>query len=380
MRFKDLIGQKDTLVQVRQMLDSARMPHAMMFLGQKGSGKLTLALAVAQAILCENRNPGEDSCGQCSQCQKVSKLIHPDLHFSFPTVGPKATSDQFLPQWREALAENPFQNGFEWLQRIGSENQQGNITKEECTRILHKIGLKVFEGSHKVLIIWLPEYLGNEGNRLLKLIEEPPEQTVFILVAEEADKILNTILSRCQVIRIPPMGDAVIRDALVSKQQLSEEQASALAFLSDGNYNEALRLHQEGINDHASDFIAWLRACYQGKPAELVEWSNKLGGLGRENQKQLLQYGLHFLRELMSLKTRGVEAVRLQANELETAKRMDKVISWLRLEAFAELFSVNIYHIERNAHARLQFLDAGIRIYQIFKSEDHELRRLFNKA
>ncbi|MBR9920380.1 MAG: hypothetical protein GYB31_06015 [Bacteroidetes bacterium] len=380
MRFSELIGQENTQKQVRQMLDSERMPHALLFLGPEGSGKLSLALAFAQAVLCTNRKSGEDSCGTCSQCIKSSRWIHPDLHFSFPTVGSKATSDTFLPQWREALAENPYMTAFDWLQLIGAENRQGNITREECSRIIHKIGLKVFEGTHKVMIIWLPEYLGNEGNRLLKLIEEPPEKTVFILVAEDADKILNTILSRCQLVQVEGFQDSEVEAALVERQNLDAEKAKALAFLADGNLNEALSMLQEGVNDNAGLFLDWLRACYLGKPAELTEWADKIGGLGRENQKQLLQYGLHFLRELMSLKTRGADAVRLQQSELETATKMDRVISWGRLEALSVLFTDNIYHIERNAHARLQFLDAGIRICQIFKLEDHELRRMYSQT
>ena len=376
MQFKELLGQQAAIDQLQQMLKVDRLPHALLFLGPEGAGQLSLALALAQTVLCKERTPEGDACGTCSQCHKAARWIHPDLHFSFPTVGSKATSDTYLNQWREALAENPYMNAFDWLQRIGAENRQGNITKNECVNIIRKIGLKTFEGSHKILILWMPEYLGNEGNRLLKLIEEPPENTLFILVAEQAEQILNTILSRCQIIRLPALQDIAIQTALQDRYGLDAERATQIAFLAAGNFNAAIRLHTEGVNDNAGMLLDWLRQCYLGKPWVLVQWADDISELGRERQKQLLQYGLHFFRELMAFKTLGESNVRLQPNELETARNMRKVITWPRLDALVKLFSEHIYHIERNGHSRLQFLACGIRISKIFKSEEHELRRM----
>ena len=194
MAFSNIIGQEKVKQMLHQMVHGDRLPHALLFLGPSGSGKLALALALAQYLLCENRQDS-DSCGQCPSCSKSQRFIHPDLHFSFPSVGTNVTSDSFLPQWRKWMEENPYLTVNEWLQSIGAENRQGNINKEECAAIIRKLSLKIFEGSHKILVMWLPEYLGKEGNRLLKLIEEPPEDTIFILVAENQELILNTILS-----------------------------------------------------------------------------------------------------------------------------------------------------------------------------------------
>ena len=178
MHFNEVIGQQAVKDDLHQMVASDRLPHALLFLGPGGSGKLALALALAQHVLCEQPVSGE-ACGHCPECSKVERLIHPDLHFSFPTVGAGVTSDNFLPHWREAILENPYMDVNEWLQRIGAENKQGNINKQECVNIIHKLSLKTYKSNRKILIMWLPEYLGKEGNRLLKLIEEPPDQTLF---------------------------------------------------------------------------------------------------------------------------------------------------------------------------------------------------------
>lgn len=220
MLFSEVIGQESVKAQLKQMASGGRLPHALLFLGPQGSGKLSLAMALAQYLLCEN--PGaDDACGQCNQCNKAGKLIHPDLHFSYPTIGTKAISDHFLVNWRQAMADNPYLDVNQWLQGIGAENKQGNITKEECVNIIKKLSLKTFENNYKVLIMWLPEFLGKEGNRLLKVIEEPPESTIFILVAEDQELILNTILSRCQIVNIKALSDEEVTEGLVQQQALA---------------------------------------------------------------------------------------------------------------------------------------------------------------
>ena len=206
MQFNELIGLDRSIDRLRSMAQPGRMPHAMLLVGPEGSGKLPLALALAQYLLCEQRTDA-DACGQCSNCRKLQILQHPDLHFVFPVVGSKMTSDQYLVQWRAALAENPYLNVNDWLQSIGAENKQGNISKEECLAIVKKLSLKSFESRSKVMLIWLPEYLGKEGNRLLKIIEEPPVDTYFILVAQQTELILNTILSRCQLLKVDAFSD-----------------------------------------------------------------------------------------------------------------------------------------------------------------------------
>ena len=223
------------------MVDGNRIPHALLFLGSAGCGKLALALAFAQYLVCRNKKDGE-ACGKCPHCIKAGKLVHPDIHFSFPTVGTNVKSDELLKEWRKALEENPYLDINQWMQQIGAENKQANINKEECLNIIRKLSLKTFEGNHKVMIIWLPEFLGKEGNRLLKIIEEPPENTNFILVAENSDLILNTILSRCQIVKINQLSDEEVVEGLKLKKEISEEKAQSLSHLVDGDLNEAMKL------------------------------------------------------------------------------------------------------------------------------------------
>ncbi|MCB0641968.1 MAG: hypothetical protein KDC44_10030 [Phaeodactylibacter sp.] len=365
MKFSNILGQASNTALLRQLVQQGRTPHALLLLGPEGSGKLTAALALAQYMLCTNR--GEDACGECSHCKKAAKWIHPDIHYTFPTVGTNITSERFLPEWRTALSENPYMDVNQWLQRIGAENKQGNINKEECVRIVRKLSLKAFEGQVKVLILWLPEYLGREGNRLLKLIEEPPAQTHFILVAENQELILNTILSRCQLVKFNALEDAAVVRGLQEQHGLSEDRALEIAHLADGNFNEALELMAKAENDLANLFLDWLRKCYLGNGLELLEWSDRLADLGREQQKHLLRYALHFLEEFLLLKATGRTALRLRASELETARRMQQVIELDQLEQLVERLTDAIYHIERNANPKVLFLHLGIQIHKILR-------------
>ncbi|PHN03985.1 DNA polymerase III subunit [Flavilitoribacter nigricans] len=378
MTFAEVIGQYKTKDVLLQMLHSDRLPHALLLLGAPACGHLSLALAFAQYLLCENRQ-STDACGQCRHCLKASKLIHPDLHFSFPTVGSKVISDQFLPEWRKAMAENPYLEINDWLQRIGAENKQGNINKEECLNIIKKLSLKTFESKYKVLVMWLPEYLGKEGNRLLKLIEEPPENTVFLLVAEQQEMILNTILSRCQLVQIPPMADEDVISGLVARGATSESNAQTIAQLVDGNFNEALALARQEESDHAGLLLDWLRKCYRGQGVEIVDWVENFAGLGRENQKHFLRYGLHFLRELTLMKVMSDQPdfngkFRLPGKELETAQRLVGVVELDQLELLAQLFTDASYYVERNANPKILFLDVSIQMNQIFKRRQPDLQ------
>ncbi|MFK7934952.1 MAG: ATP-binding protein [Saprospiraceae bacterium] len=366
MLFADLIGQHSLQSSMRQMAQDDRIPHAQLLVGGEGSGKLALALAFAQYALCTNRTD-EDSCGKCSSCVKASKLIHPDLHFSYPAVGTNVRSEQFLPQWREAMADNPYLNVNQWLQRIGAENKQGNINKEECANIIRKLSLKTFEGNYKILLMWLPEYLGKEGNRLLKLIEEPPENTLFILVAEDQEKILNTILSRCQLTRVKPLTDEAIEQALREREGMRVERAKDIVQLAGGNYNEALQLVASEVNGNSKLFLSWLRKCYVGNGVELADWTEAFAKLGRENQKYFLQYALHFMREYMVLKLTGRANVKLQPQELTTAQNLTKVIELNQIEQISQLLTDCSYHVERNANPKILFLDASIRLNHIMK-------------
>ncbi|PPK85458.1 DNA polymerase-3 subunit delta' [Neolewinella xylanilytica] len=370
MRFDQLIHQPPGLAQLRQMAAADRLPHANMLLSPPGGGGLAAALATATLLLCENRQ-GEHRdtpCGSCRACRKTAGCVHPDLHFAFPTVGSKASSDQFLPQWRNAVRESPYMEANDWLQRIGAENKQGNINRDNCAAILRKLNLKIFEGRYKIMLIWLPEYLGNEGNRLLKMIEEPPESTIFLLVAERLELILATILSRCQLTKLlPPNGEEIA--AALRKNGLPELRATATARLAAGNYNLALSLAESEADAHGPLLLDWMRACFQGSPARLVAWTDEFAKLGRETQKHFLRYCLHFWREFLLLSVTGDAhgGVRLPEAELQSAKKMLPLIDQDQLADITGLLSECAEHVERNANPKILFMDAGIRMHQILR-------------
>ncbi len=368
MLFNQVIGQSSVKESLRKMVDTNRIPHALLFLGPCGSGKLALALAFAQYLLCESKADGA-VCGKCPHCIKAGKLVHPDVHFSFPTVGTNVKSDDFLKEWRKALEENPYMDINQWMQQIGAENKQANINKEECLNIIRKLSLKTFESNHKVMIIWLPEFLGKEGNRLLKIIEEPPENTNFILVAENVDLILNTILSRCQIVKINQLLDEEVVEGLKRKKDVSDEKAHSVAHLVDGDLNEAMKMLEQEENDHANLFLDWMRKSYIGNGVDMMKWVEQFAGLGRENQKQFMRYALHFMREYTRMKMAGRGQVRLQNKELETAKKLTKVIEFEQIEKIVQLFSDCSYYIERNANPKVLFLDTSIELNHILKKK-----------
>lgn len=399
-----MIGQQRTKDFLASLAASERVPHALLFLSPTGGGGLALATAFAQVLQCEqNRNnisvpaglfesdpplttppldqsplhhspitnsptPIFQPCGTCSACRKAAQYTHPDIHFSFPTVGTNAVSTDFLKDWRMFLSETPYADVNTWLQRLGADNKQGNINKEECNAILKKLSLKAFEGRYKILLMWLPEYLGKEGNRLLKLIEEPPEETIFLLVAENQDLILNTILSRCQLVKLDPLSDEDVAEGLVQQRNLDPERARQIAFLSGGDYGAALAAADAPIADDAKLLLDWLRKCWRGHAVEMVRWTEDFAKLGRENQKQFLHYGLHFLREMLSLVSTGSPTMRLRPEELATAQNMAKVLDFEKIAQIVGLLNDNVYYIERNANPKILFLDTSIKMHKIMKT------------
>ncbi len=367
MHFRQIIGQQDLKDKLTQMVEVDRTPHALLFLGPGGCGKLAMAIALAQYILCEHRRENE-SCGSCQNCQKINKLAHPDIHFSYPVVGAKMTSVDYLKQWRTAILNNPYMDINYWLQFIGAGNKQGNINKEECLRIIKQLSLKSFETNHKILLLWLPEYLKKEGNRLLKLIEEPPDQTIFILVAEESEYILNTLLSRCQLVKFKALSDEEVVMGLIEKTSTDRERAEAVAYLANGNFNEALSLTNNSEDDNAVLFLEWMRKCYQGNGAALIPWIERFASLGRERQKHFFQYGLHFMREFLVYKITENKKVRLSDQELKTVMGLSKVMTFEQIEPIVQVLSDSYYFIERNANIKVMSLDASIQLNKIFRN------------
>jgi len=286
MKFSEIIGQLEVKQQLVELVQHNRLSHALLFLAKEGNGSLQLAIALAQYLTCEKANPkkqsnvslfveepvtdnqqpatGNDSCGTCSSCIKAQQLIHPDIHFSYPVVTKKSgsppISTDYISEWREFIKNYPYGNVYDWLQFIGAENKQGNITAQECNDIIRKLNLKSFESEYKILILWMPEYLGNEGNKLLKLIEEPPPNTLFVLVAENESLILPTIVSRCQLIKIPALETIEVQEALVKRNNTNADIARRAAGVSEGNYREALQIVQHADEDWQSLLREWLNA------------------------------------------------------------------------------------------------------------------------
>ena len=386
MRFDEVIGQADVKKNLVSLVKDNRLSHALLFLSKEGAAGLSLALALSQYIVCEkvSRNDGpslfgepestpipDDACGICSSCQKAAALVHPDIHFSYPVVprkgGDKPVSTDYISEWREFIKMYPYGNTYDWLQFIGAENKQGNITATECNDIIRKLNLKSFESIYKILVMWMPEYLGNEGNKLLKLIEEPPANTLFILVAQEESKLLSTIISRTQQVRIPALETEDISKALVSRAAASPDAAHKAASVAEGNYREALQLLQHAESDWQGMIRDWLNAALRTGPAEQVKWVNEASLLGREKQKQLLRYFNHLLEQSIRLRILGRDHLTGPANEIDFAERFNKTATLSQQKAIVEELDKAVYYIERNANPKMLFQALTIKIYHIIR-------------
>lgn len=376
MQFKDIIGQTAVNNRLTQIVRHNRLSHALLFLGKEGSGALLLALAFAQYIVCETPLPASsegneaDSCGKCAACVKAQRLIHPDIHFSFPAIirDKQRISKDYMTEWREFIAAYPYGNAYDWLQFIKTENKQGNISAEECSDIIRSLSLKSFESEFKILIMWMPEYLGNEGNKLLKLIEEPPANTLFILVAENESLVLPTILSRCQLIKIPLLTDADIESALIVHCKATPSQARQIAGISEGNYREALQLTQHDEEDWQDLMRQWLNAVLKTGPAAQVKWIEEISKLGREKQKQFLRYFNHLLQQSIRLQIMGEKSLpTIAEKELDFAHRLNKLAGIGQQKAIIEELDKATYYIERNAHSKILFHALTIKLYHIIR-------------
>lgn len=372
MLFQEVIGQSEIKGHLQEMVQNNRISHALLFLGKEGSGALPLALAFAQYIVCQQvkANPrATDSCGVCPPCLKAKRLMHPDIHFSYPVIprkpGDKPVSTDYISEWREFTGQHPYGNVYDWLQFIGAENKQGNITAQECNDILRRLMLKSFESEFKVLILWMPEYLGNEGNKLLKLIEEPPPNTLFVLVAENESLILPTVLSRTQLVRIPVINTAELADALISRAKISSEQAQQIAPLAEGNYREALQMTRHAEEDWQSLLREWLNAIVKTGPIAQVKWVDEISKLGREKQKQFLRYFNHMLEQAIRTRILEDKQLPLPSHEQDFAVRLNKIAGFAQQEAIIEELDRASYYIERNANARMLFHALTIKLYHI---------------
>ncbi len=400
MRFESVIGQQEISLKLIAMVQQNRLSHALLLLAKEGSGGLSLARAFAQYLVCENiagiHSPkGEvaslfneipqdfsreqsmltDSCGECNACKKAAGLVHPDIHFSYPVIprkpNDKPRSTDFIKEWRVFMTQQPYGNVYDWLQFIGAENKQGNITSLECEDILRKLSLKSFESEYKILIMWMPELLGKEGNKLLKLIEEPPPNTLFMLVAENEALILPTIVSRTQFIRIPRLSPEEIESALVLRENIPPEKARKLATISSGNYHEALQLLQHADNDWEVLLRDWLNTILRTGPAEQVKWIDEISKIGREKQKQFFKYFTHLLHHSIRVRTMGIDVAGLKESKStnDFANRINKLCSISQQEAIVKELDNATYYIERNANAKIMFHALTIKLYYIISNK-----------
>jgi DNA polymerase-3 subunit delta' len=364
MQFKDIYGQEQLKQKLIQTANSGRISHAQLFLGPEGSGALPLAIAYSQYINC--LQPTEtDSCGECSSCVKFSKLIHPDLHFTFPTIAieKKKLSNDFIQEWREAFTSNPYLSELQWLLKLDSEGKkQGNVTADECRDIIRKLGLTAYEAKYKTVVIWLPEYLRLEGNIILKLLEEPPPQTLILLVAQDADKVIATILSRTQIVRIHKLQDEDVTNALVKDYGIPQLEAETLARVSEGNLSMALTLIEAGRSDYHQLFVTWMRACYSNNVAEMDSCVAKITGTGREFIKSFIGYTLHMLRSVFLYHYADKSLIKLSEEEKDFMVKFAFTMNGENLPDITGALNDATYHVERNADLKITFLNLSLYI------------------
>lgn len=369
MLFKDIIGQETIKDRLIQSVKDNRISHAQLFLGPEGSGNLAIAIAYAQYISCIKKQEN-DSCGTCPSCIKYNKLAHPDLHFVFPVVGSKEVSSHFLSEWREAVLENPYLNLFQWYQFLDVENKQGIIGVEESADILHKLSLTSYESGFKIMIVWMPEKMHTSAsNKLLKILEEPPDKTLFILVAENEDLLLKTIVSRTQLIKIKKIPDAEIKKALAEKYQLTEQEAPRMAYLADGSFNHAMALTKEVEEEdfNFKTFRDWMRLCFKNDVPAIITWGNEISTIGRERQKNFLAYALNVLRECLMLNYADPSLVRIEGEEIDFVKKFAPYIHAGNCEQMIQIFEKAIAHIERNAYPKILFLDLSLKCMELLR-------------
>ena len=370
MQFKDIIGQEAVKQKLIKSVRENRVSHAQLFLGSVGSGTFPLALAYAQYILCPNRT-ATDSCGVCPSCQKISKLVHPDVHFVFPSAANKKVkkdpeSDLFIEEWRNfVLANNAYFDAQSWYQSLDIENKQGYISVRDAATLQRKLNLKAYEGDYKVGIIWMAEKMRvDTANKLLKLLEEPPEKTVFLLVAEDQDELLATIRSRTALVKIPRIENDILQQALEEKFDCSENEAHDAAMIAEGDWLAACRY----INDKDDEkfffqtFQQWMRLCFLNAMGQLIDFANNIKTIGRERQKELLNYGLKVVRNAMLINNNLSDLVMLPNDEKTFVTKFAPFINSANTMQIDELFEESINQIERNGNAQIIFLDDSFKL------------------
>lgn len=386
MLFKDIIGQENIKNHLFQTVANGRIPHAQLFVAPTGSGALPMAIAYAQYILCNNTH-GENNTGNASCNLKFQKLGHPDLHFAFPVaandkVKKHPVSNLFMEEWRNFIEKTPYGSLFNWYQQLGIENKQGMIGVDEAEEIVKKLVLKSYEGGYKVMIIWMAEKLNaSAANKLLKLLEEPPKKTLFLLIAENEELIIKTILSRCQVLHFRALSDHDIKEALIKKESADENLAAAIAQQSHGNWNKALHLLNQNDNEQIFEtwFVTWVRSAFKAKEdaaviQDLILWSEEISKTGRETQKRFLNYCSQFFRQALLLNYKAAPLVffKSQTNNFDL-KKFAPFVHGGNIEDIHKAIEDAIYHIERNANPKIILLDLSMQLTRYLHQKEEQL-------
>ncbi len=376
MRFKDIHGLESTKSLLRAAVKSNHVAHAQLFASLPGAPALPMALAYATFLNCENPTE-EDACGACSSCSKNQKFIHPDVHFIFPVsstknvTGKDAESRLFLKEWRNFLLTTPHGNLQDWSEMYGGEGKKALISTKEKKTIVSDLALKAFEGKFKIMIIWHPELMHkNAANGILKVLEEPPDNSLFLLVSENPDVLLTTIISRTQRLNIPSFTDQELSEILVGTHGIEESRAKQLAHLADGSIRAALHISAYVGENNFTRFKQWMRLCHQKQLSELADMTDEFAKLTKAEQTIFLMYGLSILREsLVSISATQEKLFRVEGDEKAFAANFGKVISTDQFEHLSHLISEASYHIERNASSKLLFMNLSINISKVFSKK-----------
>ncbi len=372
MKFKEVIGQEEAQQRLIQMVSEGRVPHAMMFCGPSGCGKMALALAFASYLLCKNSEGSDDSCGTCQQCAMLRSWSHPDLLFTYPVIKPsgssadhKTISDDYAREWREMLSEGPYFSMDQWLEKMKAGNQQALIYVAESEVLIRKLSMKSSQGGYKVNIIWLPERMREDcANKMLKIIEEPPQQTVFLMVCEEPERLLETIRSRVQRIDIKRIETQAIEKALVERRAIDEVMAHQIARASNGDWLKALEeLDASNENHQFLDlFILLMRQAYMRNVKDLKVWSENVAALGRERQKRMLVYFQHLVRENFMYNFGNPELVYMTTAESNFAKNFARFINEANVIEINDIFATALRDIRQNGNPKMVFYDVALKM------------------
>lgn len=376
MNFSQIPGQKEIIGKLIRSVKEGRVSHAQLFAGNEGCGSLALALAYARYISCEERTD-HDSCGKCKSCVKYEKMIHPDLHFVFPVIkGKKANdpvSDNYIEEWREFAGRSPFFTINSWLDSIEVGNAQGMIFASEAAEIIKKLNLKTFESDFKIMIIWLPEKMHlATANKLLKMIEEPPAKTLFLLVSDEPGKVIPTILSRCQITRIPAFSDSDIETYLIQRFGITADKAADISHVANGNIIMATGLceNESSSLENLERFKSLMRFAWKRDVISIISWAEDMASTGREAQKNFISYSLRILREnlMLSLGQMENKLVFLTGGEADFSGKFHPFITQENIYPLSDEFNLGHSHIEANGNAKIIFLDLALKVTRLIRS------------